>query len=71
MQNGRLLGAPQEQVAQLCTPMNDIQVMAFIASRRIDLTPKEAVAWAGDILVEAVVQSKHMSEKIRQKLTEA
>ncbi len=59
--NGQLLRAiqaqqPQQPATVIAAPFNDVQLVAMIAAHQHDMTPREAVARAMDIVVESIVQ---------------
>ena len=45
---------PPQVVAQ---PFNDVQLVAFIAAHKPHTDPKRSVAWAIELITEAVVQA--------------
>lgn len=57
---------PQPQSLMVAAPINEVLAVAFMASRRTDVTPSDAVAWAGEILLEAVKQNKSLQVSLRE-----
>jgi hypothetical protein len=71
--------SPQQQPLMVATPINDMQLVALIASRKTAavVTPQEAVEWACEILAEAilairnrVLDKKAMAIEARYKMTQ-
>lgn len=53
--NHRIQQVLQQAAApQIAQPLNDIQLLAILASHRHDLKPTEAVDWAAEILAESI-----------------
>ena len=56
--------APQMQIA---TPINDVQLVALLAAHRPNKPPAEAVAWAIEILIEAVLQGVEIGSELQRR----
>lgn len=70
MNNGHLLFpkvAAQQPTMQIAAPLNDVQLIALIASRRTDVEPKAAVEWAAEIVIEAILQAPDVARKVRER----
>lgn len=70
MNNGHLLlpkVRAQEPTMQIAAPLNDVQLVALIASRRTDVTPKAAVEWASEVVIEAILQAGDIARKVRER----
>ena len=51
----------------LTTPFNDTQLLAMVAAQRWDYPPAKAVAWASELIVEAVMQCPAMVKTIGER----
>jgi hypothetical protein len=53
-------------------PINDIQLIALIAGSKDDWTPAEAVSWAVEVVLEAILQAGNgkLQAMLQQRLRE-
>ena len=52
---------------QVAAPLNDVQLVALIASHQPNAKPRDAVAWAVDVVLEAIRQGTPRNFADRQK----
>ncbi len=63
-------GPQQQPQMVLAQPINDVQLVALVASNLNAATPTDAVAQAVEIVAEAVIQTQELPGLIRQKKKE-
>ena len=65
--NQRIIETMMQQQPQmnLAAPINDIQLVALMATQSKDASPADAVRWASDLLLEALKQAPDFHAKAK------